>query len=471
MLSSRKILKNMLSLSVAEAASKGIMFITTAYLARTLLDNHFGIIGFANSVIVYFWMIVNLGFNTLGTREIASTDSNSERKRLVNGILTIRLLLSVLAGIGIFIFPFFLDKPIIYSYAIWATGLTLFSQATMLDWYYQGIEKMEVLAIRQLVTGVVNLIGVMVLVHKPEDVIVALLINSAAAIINAIWMIMYYFKTVEKIKFSFDVPLWKKLIKPAIPITFSNFFVTLLNTFNILILGIYFTDASLAGQYNAAFKIMVFAILPTAIIQGAFFPVLSKTYGTDDFLKVAKKYSVLIFLAGAIISAGFYTFSEFIIITAFSAEYKMAIDIMKILMLTSFIVYLNTSLSPQLIAIKKEKSMMYAMGIGAVISVVLNIVLIPRYGAIGAAWVTVLSEFSLLIGLAIAYFAAIKKLFIFDIIKASALAALSCYIGYHVADFGIHEIIAGLISFFIFIALNLITKTFSIAEVKGYFVK
>jgi PST family polysaccharide transporter len=245
----------------------------------------------------------------------------------------------------------------------------------MLDWYYQGIEKMEVLAIRQLVTGVVNLIGVMVLVHQPEDVIIALLINSAAAIINAIWMIMYYFKTVEKIKFSFDVPLWKKLIKPAIPITFSNFFVTLLNTFNILILGIYFTDASLAGQYNAAFKIMVFAILPTAIIQGAFFPVLSKTYGTDDFLKVAKKYSVLIFLAGAIISAGFYTFSEFIIITAFSAEYKMAIDIMKILMLTSFIVYLNTSLSPQLIAIKKEKSMMYAMGIGAVISVVLNIVI------------------------------------------------------------------------------------------------
>jgi O-antigen/teichoic acid export membrane protein len=341
----------------------------------------------------------------------------------------------------------------------------------MLDWYYQGIEKMEVLAIRQLVTGVVNLIGVMVLVHQPEDVIIALLINSAAAIINAIWMIMYYFKTVEKIKFSFDVPLWKKLIKPAIPITFSNFFVTLLNTFNILILGIYFTDASLAGQYNAAFKIMVFAILPTAIIQGAFFPVLSKTYGTDDFLKVAKKYSVLIFLAGAIISAGFYTFSEFIIITAFSAEYKMAIDIMKILMLTSFIVYLNTSLSPQLIAIKKEKSMMYAMGIGAVISVVLNIVLIPRYGAIGAAWVTVLSEFSLLIGLAIAYFAAIKKLFVFDIIKASVLAALSCYLGYHVAAFGIHEIIAGFISFFIFIALNLLTKTFSIAEVKGYFVK
>ncbi len=471
MVSSNKILKNILSLSVAEAASKGIMFITTAYLARTLLDNNFGIIGFSNSVIVYFLMIVNLGFNTLGTREVASSKTESEKRRLVNGILTIRTLLSFFAAVCIFILPFFLDKPDVYKYAIWATGLTLFSQATMLDWYYQGIEKMEVLAIRQLVTGLVNLSGVMILVHSPDDVIIALLINSTAAMVNALWMIFYYTETTGKIKISFDIPLWKKLIKPALPITFSNFFVTLLNTFNILILGIYFTDASLAGQYNAAFKIMVFAILPTAIIQGAFFPVLSKSYGTVDFIRVAKKYSVLIFITGAIVSTGFYTFADFIIITAFSTEYTLSIDIMKILMLTSFIVYVNTSLSPQLIAIKKEKSMMYAMGIGAIISVVLNIILIPKYGAIGAAWVTVLSELTLLIGLSIAYYIAIKKIFLLDMLKALLLAVISSYLGYILNTYGMYEIIAGIISFVVFLCLNIITKTFTIAEVKGYFIK
>lgn len=348
----------------------------------------------------------------------------------------------------------------------------LFSNAIMLDWFFQGIEKMEVLAIRQLITGLVNLIGVMILVHNPEDVIIALLINSAAAVINAIWMVLYYTKAVGKISFSFDIPLWKKMIKPAIPITFSNFFVTLLNTFNILILGIYFTDASLAGQYNTAFKIMVFTILPTAVIQGAFFPVLSKSFGTTDFIRVAKKYSVLIFITGAILSVGFYTFADYIIITAFSAEYTPAIEIMKILMLTAFIVYVNTSLAPQLIAIKKEKSMMYAMGVGAIISVTLNIVLIPNYGAIGAAWVTVFSELALTIGLGIAYYVAVKKIFILDMFKAIILAAIACYPGYLLnQSLGIHEIVAGVFSFVLFIGLNLLTKTFSISEVKGYFIK
>ncbi len=469
MISSRKILKNILSLSVAEAASKGIMFLTGVYLARTLLSNNYGIIAFSNGIIVYFWMIVNLGFNTLGTREVASTESKDERSRLVNGILTIRSLLSILAAISIFIFPFFLDKPDIFKYAIWMTGLTLFSQATMLDWYYQGIEKMEVLAIRQLVTGVINLTGVIILVHSPEDVVLAIFINSLAAIINALWMILYYIKTTDKIKISFDIPLWKKLIKPAIPITFSNFFVTLLNTFNVVILG--FIDVSMAGQYQIGFKILQFVILPTAIIQGAFFPVLSKTFGTNDYIRAARKYSVLIFISGAIITAGFYTFSEYIILTAFSDEYTPAIEITQILMLTSFIVYVNTSLSPQLIAIKKEKSMMYAMGIGAILSVALNIIIVPKHGAIGAAWVTVISELALMIGLGIAYYAAIKKIFILEMFKAIILAVLSCVPGYYLHKAGLHEIASGIISFVIFIALNLITKTFTIAEVKGYFIK
>ncbi len=469
MISSRKILKNILSLSVAEAASKGIMFITAAYLARTLLSGNYGIIAFSNGVIVYFWMIVNLGFNTLGTREIARTESKEERSRLVNGILTIRSLLSILAAIGIFIFPFFLDQPDIFKYAIWVTGLTLFSQATMLDWYYQGIEKMEVLAIRQLVTGVINLTGVMIIVHSPEDVILAIFINSIAALVNAIWMVLYYIKTTDKIKISIDIPLWKKLIKPAIPITFSNFFVTLLNTFNVVILGL--IDTSMAGQYQIGFKILQFVILPTAIIQGAFFPVLSKSFGTEDFVKAARKYSILIFITGAIVTAGFYTFAEFIIITGFSAEYIPAIEITQILMITSFIVYVNTSLSPQLIAIKKEKSMMYAMGVGAIISVVLNIILVPSYGAIGAAWVTVISELALMIGLGIAYYVAVKKIFILDMLKAIILAVLSCVPGYYLNQSGLHEIPAGIISFTIFLALNLITKTFTIAEVKGYFIK
>ncbi len=57
----RRILKNMFSLTVAEFANKGIIFVFNAYLARVILPEGFGIIGFANAFAAYFLLVVNLG--------------------------------------------------------------------------------------------------------------------------------------------------------------------------------------------------------------------------------------------------------------------------------------------------------------------------------------------------------------------------------------------------------------------------
>ena len=136
---SRKILKNMFSLTVAEALSKGIVFIYNAYLARVIMPEGFGIIGFATAYLMYFLLFVNLGFNTVGTREIAKSHSNTDK--YVNSIITIRIIFSIIAYALLFFSTYALDKPMMVKYIIWISGINLFSNAILLDWVFYGNEK------------------------------------------------------------------------------------------------------------------------------------------------------------------------------------------------------------------------------------------------------------------------------------------------------------------------------------------
>ena len=93
MKASRRILKNIASLSIAEVAKNGITLITTAYLARVITSEGFGVLGFATSFISYFVLFTMLGFDTVGAREIAN--SKDKISKYVNSIFSIRLLLSI----------------------------------------------------------------------------------------------------------------------------------------------------------------------------------------------------------------------------------------------------------------------------------------------------------------------------------------------------------------------------------------
>lgn len=468
MQASRKILKNMFSLSIAEIANKGIQFVTNFYIARVILPVGFGIIGFANSFVVYFLLIVNLGFNTVGTREVAKYPKFLNK--YVDSILTMRLILSIFAYLALFIVVYFLDKPIEVKYVLWIIGLNLFSNAIMLDWLYQGIERMEFLALRQVITSGLSLIGLVIFVHSPSDTVVAMAVTVISLAINSVWMVMLYVKQYGKIHINFEFDLWRKIMKSSIPITFSNFSVTLLNTLSMLLLGIFRTDQE-TGYYNAAYKILVLTMVPTTIIQNTFFPLLSKSNTVEERRNITKKYATLMFICGTFVGVSFFTFSDFIVGTSFGPEYKGTNDILRILMITSIIVSINLSFTPALVAWKKEKQVMYAISIAGVVSTVLNFLLIPHYGTLGAAYTTICSELTVAIGLSVVFYKTIKKLYYFDFFKLLIFSLVSCFIGYLLFKASIPAAVSFFISFVIFVLFNIIFKTFTIQELKRYFAK
>ncbi len=468
MSAARKIIKNIFSLSMAEVATKGIQLLTATYLTRTILTDGFGIIGFSNAITIYFLVIVSLGFNVIGVREIAKDKSSI--KKYVDAIISIRLLLAAVSFAILGIIVLYLNKPLIVKYTILAAGFNFFAQAFLLDWLYQGIEKMEIQAIRQVITGLLTLVGTVLLVHSPEDVFIAMAVTVGSLILNSAWMLAYYVRLYGGIHFHYDKELWKVLMKSSIPIGLTNLIIANYNYLNTLLLGLFRNDHE-TGIYTAAYKILVVAILPSTVVQNAFFPVLSRAEEKEDRIKIMKKYSALMFLIAVIISTVIFAHAKYFSVLLFGPKFVETGYVLQILMITAIFMYINVSFSAPLMAWNKEKQVMYAIGIGGIVSTIFNFLLIPHYGLTGAAIVTIVSEIAVMCGLAYINYKTIGKFFFPDLIKFFIYAAVSSAGGWYLTLLGINAIIASIISFLLFIGINLIFKSFTIAELKGYFQK
>ncbi len=468
MTGSKKIIKNMFSLTVAEIANKGIIFIFNAYLARVIFPEGFGIISFANAILVYFLLFVNLGFNVVGAREIAK--SQEQIGKYANTIITIRTLIAVLAYASLFVITLSLNKPLLVKQTIWIAGLNLFANAILLDWVYHGTERMEFLAMRQVITSLLNLIGVVLLVHSRNDIVIAMLITVISTTLNSIWMLMLYVKMYGKIRIEFDWSFLKPLLKSSIPISFSVFSVTIMNTLNIVMLSMFRTDQE-TGIYNAAYKILLLSIVPSVILQNAFFPAISRAKTIEERRNVISKFSMLMFLFASILTIGSFTFSDFIIIFTFGNQYMDSILILQMLMLTSLLMYYNIFCTVPLNGWNKEKDVMYSIIAGALVSIVLNTILIPKYGSVGAAMGTIASE--VIVGICLTYYLykSTNKYYLIPLLKFVLFSGISCGLGYLVHINGIHSVIGGLVSIIVFILLNMIFKTVTIKELKGYLKK
>ena len=468
MTTTKRILKNLFSLSAAQIISKAIGLFTTAYLARVIKPEGFGIIGFAGAFVSYFGLLVNLGFDTLGVREVARNKDNIVK--YVNNIITIRLIMAsvgyaLLAGV-----ISLLDKPLLVKSVLYITGLGLFANAFLLNWVFQGIEKMEIIAIRQILTSLLSLVGILLLVHNPDDIIWAVIATVVSNGLNTVLMGVIYIKRFGKVSLAFDVPFWKKMFAAALPMAFSAFMIAIYYNMDMVMLGFMRTETEV-GYYSAAYKVLLMSLIPAGIILNVFFPQLSIAKGNHGRMEfLMQKYSTVMFIIGAFLSVMGIAFARQIVTIIFGSGFHQSIFLLQILMIDTIFVYVNMTYGNPLLAWDKEAVYMYAIMAGGISNIILNFLLIPHYGAVGASIATVLSEAIVLMGLSYLHFKTVHSLYLSNLCKVLCIAIVSLIFAHLMKNFGLNFIIVGFSTTFSFCFFNIIFQTVNLRELRGYFV-
>lgn len=461
----RKIFQNIVTLFFSEFANKGIIFFTAIYMLRTIQPAGNGIMAFSSSYFSFFLLFVVFAFNTVGTREIAKNQKLI--KEYADTIITTRILLAVVVyaiyAAVLFAMNIAPEKRIVTLIA----GVALFANAINLDWVFQGIQNMKVLAVRQVLTSLGTFVGYILFVHSINDLYTAAAISSGSNLVNVFWLFAYYQKKQCKYTFIIEKPLLVKILKSAIPLSIYTFAVTMLNQANVIIMENYHIAAAQVGIFNSCYKIEQFAIIPSAVVQVAFYPVMSCIVDRDERIHVFRKYATLNLLGGFIATCLIFTLPDFVIGIVAGPNYMSAVPILRIYIFSAVLAYINTSVSPVLIAWNQEKRVMYAILVGSTLSIIANFILIKSNGITGAAYATIIGEFSISCCLSVALFQVLHITLLPTIFHTGISAIAAGIFGALMVKYGVHPVVNLFAMTAVFTGTAFLFKTVTISDFKG----
>jgi O-antigen/teichoic acid export membrane protein len=208
------------------------------------------------------------------------------------------------------------------------------------------------------------------------------------------FLIVFFFaRKLVKIHLDFDWEYWKKIMKIAAPLAFSLIFTLIHFKIDTVLLSILKPPEDV-GIYGAAYKILEGLITFAAIFAGLLLPILSRYAFTEKerFAKVYRKgFDVLsIFVIPLIFGTLF--FAKPLMLLFGGGEFEISSQVLKILIFAVAAIFFAHLFGNTVVAVNQQKKMMWAYLAAAVSSIIINIILIPRYSYFGAATTTLITE-------------------------------------------------------------------------------
>lgn len=156
-----------------------------------------------------------------------------------------------------------------------------------------------------------------------------------------------------------------------------------------------------AGMYAIALAVMTAIYLIPATIYQKFLQGKLHRWAAHDkpkFQLVYRKGNIAMFLLGLAVSAALVLLGPWLVPLIFGERYQRVVAILMVLAICPPIRFLSTAMGSALLTENHMRFRVYAMAFATITAITGNVLLIPEYGELGAAWATVIAETILLLG-------------------------------------------------------------------------
>lgn len=373
--------------------------ITFPYVSRILHPVGTGKVSFAASIISYFSMFAQLGIPTYGIRICAKVRDDREKlTRTTQELLSINIVMSAISYfalmVAVAVVPRLREDRLLYI----VMSFTIIFNTIGMEWLYKALEQYTYITIRSVIFKIVALIAMFLLIHQQTDYVIYGGISIFAASASNVFNFMNVHKYID-LKPIGHYNL-KKHFKPICIFFAMACATTIYTNLDNVMLGFMKSDIDV-GYYNAAVKIRnilisVVTSLGTVLLPRASYYVENKMFG--EFKSITKKALSFVFLLAVPLTVYFIVFAKEGIFFLSGNAYEKSILSMKLIMPTLILIGITNILGIQiLVPLGKEKIVLYSEIAGAIVDVIINIMLIPRYASAGAAIGTLIAEFVVLI--------------------------------------------------------------------------
>lgn len=373
--------------------------VTFPYITRVLLPEGNGKIAFANSVINYFSMFAMLGIPTYGIRACAQV--RDDRKQLsktaheiwmINGIMTV-IAYAVLA-VAMVVVPRFRKESIL----LLVCSLSMILNFAAMEWLYKALECYTYITFRSLAFKVLAVIAMFVFVHTKEDYIkyagIVVLANTGYGVLNLFNLRNHI--TFRRFK-DYQV---RRHLKPVFIFFAMTVATTIYSNLDVTMLG-FMRDNAEVGYYDVAIKIKVILVNVVTSLGAVLLPRTSyyvEMKMDKEFRTVSGKALEFVTVLAIPLTVGFTIMAKQCILFLSGNAYLPSVTPMRVIMPTLILIGASNVFGVQmLVPLGREKLVLYSECAGAVTDIILNAICIPKYGAAGAAFGTVMAEAVVLI--------------------------------------------------------------------------
>ena len=394
-MSTSRVLRNASLLGVAQAVSMATGFVSTAWLARMLGPEAYGILGFGTAFVSYFALAVVFGTDLYGTREIAS--SPEKMPALLSRIMGARLILLLLVGVIYIGVISGIDRPRDVIIVMFIQILGLLSAAMTVDFLFQGVQRMGPVAIRQGASALAGMIAVLIVVRDPGDVFAAAAIPFSAMPISAVLLGLYANRRIAPMGFSFQLAGLKDVLVDSAPILLAGLMSLVFLNVDVVMLG-FLRSAEEVGIYVGMGRLFVLSMFVGQIVSAAFAPALAAAASDPDEKRATyyRHIRIIVFI-GTPVCAGIIAFPDWVIKVVFGEQFIAGAPILALLVMAAMLSYACMAPLTALVAWRDQTAQMVILSIVAAANVVLNLWLIPVHGGIGAAIATLAAQLVMLV--------------------------------------------------------------------------
>lgn len=369
-----------------------LSFFVSIFTARYLGPSNYGTISYAASLVTFVTPIMTLGFSSTLVQELISNpDKEGE---ILGTALRLNIITSICCIIGLQCFVRISSPREEDLYIVcFLYSLMLLAQAfEMVHYWFQAKLQSKYVAVTGLVAySIVSAYKIFLLITE-KSVHWFAASNTLDYIILSIALLTIYYKKGNQ-KYSFSKERAKKMIAVSKYYIVSNMMITIFAQTDRIMLKNMINDAE-TGYYSASVAIAGITSFVFSAIIDSMRPIIfsEKDKSNEQYeLNIKRLYSIIIYLSLAQ-SVVITVLAEIIVYIIYGVEYMSAAGVLRIIVWYTTFSYVGSVRNIWILAEKKQYLLWKINLSGAVCNVLINLILIPIWGAVGAAVASLVTQ-------------------------------------------------------------------------------
>ncbi len=378
---------------------RALSFAFNVFVIRRLGAGEFGQYMAIGAFGELFLFVADLGLAPYAVREFARfrdmPDSLERAQRLFGNLLWLRIVLAIVAGVSTVIAGIVTQRPLevilaltINGAFLWVYGIQGTSEVTL-----SGFERIDLAAGAKVLNQLIFVVagGAALFLGAGYFGLIG------ANLLGGIAMAVVCWRGVKRLGVKPSPPewsAWPRLIRAALPFGIVTFALGLSYRFDTVLLSILQGDEA-TGHYRAAYNLIFTLVVFSNVVNTALYPSLTRQAATNPEKLAGHTSRILRYLMALALpmATGVFLLARPLVDALYSAQqYADSVLALEILIWTLPFMYASELLGYVVLITNREKLVARAVVVSTTLNVIMNLILVPRFGLYAASAMTVATE-------------------------------------------------------------------------------